>query len=97
MLRYSTSTSQLDSVAGIATRYSWTVWGSHPCVGQILSIVQTGSGAHPASCIAGCGSFLLVKQPDCGADHTASLLSSSELVPGIPQPTLCPLHRHVTG
>jgi len=27
----------------------WTTWGSHPGGGKIVSNVQTGSGAHPAS------------------------------------------------
>ena len=31
--------------------------------------VQTGPGAHPASCTMGTGSFLGVKRPGRGADH----------------------------
>jgi len=34
----------------------WTVWGSNPG-GARFSAVQTGSGAHPASCTVGTGSF----------------------------------------
>jgi hypothetical protein len=31
--------------------------------------VQTGPGAHPASCAMGTGSFLGVKRPGRGVDH----------------------------
>jgi len=39
----------------------WMVWGSNPS-GERFSIpVQTGPGAHPASCTMGTGYFLEVK------------------------------------
>jgi hypothetical protein len=34
--------------------------------------VQTGPGAHPASCTMGTGSFPGVKRPGCDADHPPS-------------------------
>jgi hypothetical protein len=34
--------------------------------------VQTGPGAHPASCTMGTGSFLGVERPGRGADHPSS-------------------------
>ena len=33
-----------------------------------IDFVQTGPGAHPASCTVGTGSFLGVKRPEHGAD-----------------------------
>ena len=47
----------------------WTVLGSNPGGARFSAPVQTGSGAHPASCTRGTGSFLGVKQPGRGADH----------------------------
>jgi hypothetical protein len=35
--------------------------------------VQTGPGAHPASCKIGTGSFPGVKRPGCGVDHPPHL------------------------
>ena len=59
-----------DSSISIATCYgldgpgieSW--WGA-----RFSAPVQTGPGAHPASCTVGTGSFLGVKWPGCGIDH----------------------------
>ena len=58
------------SAVGIATRYrldgpgieSW--WGT-----RFSTPVQTGPGAHPASCTMGTGSFPGVKRPGRGIDH----------------------------
>jgi hypothetical protein len=36
---------------------------------RFFTHVQTGPGAHPASCTMGIGSFLRVKWPGRGADH----------------------------
>jgi len=36
---------------------------------RLAAPVQTGPGAHPASCTMGTGSFLRVKQLRCGVDH----------------------------
>jgi hypothetical protein len=60
----------LDSTVGIAARYSLpgpgieSQWG-----GASFSTVQTGPGAHPASCTVGTGSFPGVKWPGRGVDH----------------------------
>jgi hypothetical protein len=59
-----------NSSVGIATGYgmdgpgieSW--WGT-----RFFAHVQTGPGAHPASCTMGTGSFPGVKRPGRGADH----------------------------
>jgi hypothetical protein len=59
-----------DSSAGIATLYAqdgsgiesrWRRGFAHP--------VQTGRGAHPATCTVGTGSVLGVKRPGRGVDH----------------------------
>jgi hypothetical protein len=48
----------------------WTVRGSNPSRGaRFFAHVQTGPGAHPASCTMGTGSFPGVKRPGRGADH----------------------------
>jgi hypothetical protein len=39
-------------------------WGA-----RFFAQVQTGPGAHPASCTMGTGSFLGLKRPGRGADH----------------------------
>jgi hypothetical protein len=39
---------------------------------RFFAHVQTGPGAHPASCIMGTGSFPGVKRPGRGADHPRS-------------------------
>jgi hypothetical protein len=48
-----------QSVFRLAT--GWTVWGSNRVGGEFSAPVQTGSGAHPASCTMGTGSFPGVK------------------------------------
>jgi hypothetical protein len=54
------------SSVGIATGY-----GDRIPVGVLFFVhIQTGPGAHPASCTMGTGSFPGVKQPGRGADHT---------------------------
>ena len=44
-----------QSVQRLAT--GWTVWGSNPGGARFSAPVQTGPGAHPASCKMGTGSF----------------------------------------
>jgi hypothetical protein len=44
-----------QSVQRLAT--GWTVWGSNPGGARFSAPVQTGPGAHPASCTMGTGSF----------------------------------------
>jgi hypothetical protein len=44
---------------------------------RIFAAVQTGPGAHPASCTMGTGSFPGVKRPGRGVDHPPS--SSAEV------------------
>ena len=56
--------------AGIATGYGLDGPGIEFPVGARFSApVQTGPGAHPASCTKGTRSFLGVKRPGRGADH----------------------------
>jgi hypothetical protein len=40
-----------------------------PVGARFFAHVQTGPGAHPASCTMGTGSFPRVKRPRRGADH----------------------------
>ena len=60
-----------DSSVGIATCYGLdspgieSLWGT----ARFSAPVQTGPGAHPASCTVSTGSFLGVKRPGRGADH----------------------------
>jgi len=47
-----------DSSVGIATDYGLDAPGSNPSGNEIFPPVHNGSGAHPASCTMGTGSFL---------------------------------------
>jgi hypothetical protein len=59
-----------DSSVGIATGYGLDgPWIESLLGARFFAHVQTGPGAHPASCTVGTGSFLGVKQPGRGADH----------------------------
>ena len=59
-----------DSSVGIATRYRLDGPGIQSRWGARFSApVQTGPGAHPASCTMGTGSFPGVKSPARGVDH----------------------------
>jgi len=59
-----------DSAVGIATRYGLDGPGIESRGEERFSApVQTGSGAHPASCTVGTGSFPGVKRPVRGVDH----------------------------
>ena len=59
-----------DSSVGIATRYGLGGPGIESWLGARFSApVQTGPGAHPASCTTGTGSFPGVKRPGRGLDH----------------------------
>ena len=49
------------SSVGIALATGWTVQGSNLEGARFSAPVQTGPGAHPASCTIGTGSFLGVK------------------------------------
>ena len=77
------------SSVGIATDYGLGGPGSNPGGDEIFPPVQTGPGAHPASCKMGTGSFPGVK---CG--RGVLLTTHSLLVPrswksrAIPIPTL---------
>jgi hypothetical protein len=56
------------------SRYSdWLRAGSSgdriPVGARFFAHIQTGPGAHPASCTMGTGSFLGVKRSGRGADH----------------------------
>ena len=72
------------SVWQLAT--GWKVRGSNPGGARFSALVQTGSGAHPASCTIGIGSFMGVKRPGRDADHTPS--SSAEVNLNIPRGVL---------
>ena len=68
-----------DNSVGIATRYRLDGPGiESPVVARFSAAVQTGPGAHPASCTMGTGSFPGVRRPGRGADqpHLSSLPSS---------------------
>jgi len=74
---------------GVATDYVLEGPGSYPGGDEIFPPVQTGPGAHPASCKMGTGSFPGVK---CG--RAVLLTTNTLLVPrswkstAIPLPTL---------
>jgi len=65
-----------DSSVGIATRFGIdgpaikSRWGGGA---RFSAPVQTGPGAHPASCAIGTGSLLGVKRPGRGVDHPPNL------------------------
>ena len=54
---------------GVATRYGLDGPGIEPGGARFSAPIQTGPGAHPASCTVGTGSFPGVKRPGCGVDH----------------------------
>ena len=59
-----------DSSVGIGTRYGMDGPGIESRWGRDFSSpVQTGPGAHPASCTVGTVSFPGVKRPGRGVDH----------------------------
>jgi hypothetical protein len=61
-----------DTSVGIATGYGLDGPGIESRQGPDFSQnVQTGTGAHPAFCIMGTGSFPGVKRPGRGADYPA--------------------------
>jgi hypothetical protein len=78
-----------DSSFGIATGYGLedpgieSRWGA-----RFFAHVQTGPGAHPASCTMGTGSFPGVKRPGRGADHPLLLAPRSGKSRAIPLPPL---------
>jgi hypothetical protein len=51
------------------SKRSTMVQKKNPVGARFFAPVQTGPGAHPASCTKGTGSFLGVKRPGRGADH----------------------------
>jgi hypothetical protein len=55
---------------------------------RFSALVQTGSRAHPASCIMSTGSFPGEKRPGRGADHPPLLVSGSRKDSAIPLYTL---------
>jgi hypothetical protein len=71
--------SGLGSSVGIATGYGLDGPGIQSRWGrEFFAHVQTGPGAHPASCTMGTGSFPGVKQPGRGADHPPPLSAEVE-------------------
>ena len=59
-----------DNSVGIATRYGLDGPGiESQWEARFSAPVQAGSGAHPASCTMGTGSFPAVKRPGRGLDH----------------------------
>ena len=89
ILNYRYPNSGPGSSVGIATDYGLDGPGSNPGWDEIFRPVQTGPGAHPASCTMGTGSFPGVK---CG--RGVLLTTHPLLVPrswksrAIPLPTL---------
>ena len=77
------------SSVGIVTDYGLDGPGSNPGGGRDVPPVQTGPGAHPASCTLGTGSF-----PEVKGDRGVMLTAHPFLVPrswknrAIPLPTL---------
>jgi hypothetical protein len=68
------------SSVGIATGYGLDGPGERIPVGPRFSaLVQTGPGAHPASCTMGTGSFQGVKWPGRDADPSPLLVPRSNL------------------
>jgi len=70
---------QANSGSGIAPSVyrlatGWTVRGSNPGGARFSARVQTGPGAHPASCTMGTGSFPGIKRPGRGVDHPPRLV-----------------------
>jgi hypothetical protein len=57
---------------GIATDYGLDGPEIISVGARFFAHVQTGRGAHPASCTMGTGSIPGVKRPERGADHTTS-------------------------
>jgi hypothetical protein len=57
--------------AMILCSYIYSEWAGDriPAGARFFAHVQTGPGAHPASCIMGTGSFPGVKRPGRDADH----------------------------
>jgi hypothetical protein len=49
--------------------FSSSYYPKYPVGARFFSHVQTGPGAHPASCTMGTESFPAVKRPGRGADH----------------------------
>jgi hypothetical protein len=69
------------SCVGIVTGYALDGPGIESRWGRdFFAHIQTGPGAHPASCTMGIGSFPGVKRPGCGADHPPP--SSAEVKKG---------------
>jgi hypothetical protein len=63
-----------DNSVGIVTGYGLDGLGMESRWGRFFfAHVQTGPGPYTASCIMGTGSFLGVKRPGCGADHSSPL------------------------
>jgi hypothetical protein len=72
----------LQKAVRLAT--GWMVWGSNPGGARFFAHIQTGPGAHPASCTVGTGSFMGVKQLGHGADHPPLLVPRSRMSRAIP-------------
>jgi hypothetical protein len=64
---------------------------------RFFAHVQTGPGAHPASCTMGTGSFPGVKRPERVADHPPLLASRSQKGRAIPLIHPLGKFRPVTG
>jgi hypothetical protein len=76
-----------QSVYRLAT--DWTVRDRIPVRARFFAHVQTGPGAHPASCTMGTGSLPGVKRPGLGADHPPP--SSAEVKKGKSYTSIYPL------
>jgi len=73
---------------------SWTTRGSSTGGGGIYAPILAGSGAHPASCTMGAGTFLGVKRPGLGVYYppqsSAEVKETAALY--LCSPTVSPCH-----
>jgi hypothetical protein len=66
-----------------------------PAEARFFAHVQTGRGAHPASCTMGTGSFPGAKRPGRGADHPPLLAPRSRMSRAIPLLRLWACYRAI--
>jgi len=75
-----------DTVRYVRLAKGWTFRGSNPVGARFSASVQTGPGAHPASCILGTGSF-----PGLKSGRGVRLTSHTLLVPWLRKSRAIPL------
>jgi hypothetical protein len=72
------------SSVSIASRYRLDVWDRIPMGTRYFVNLQTGPGAHPASCTMCTGFFQGLKRQERGADHPPLLAPRSRMSIAIP-------------